>query len=130
MNTLHAVIASAAAPAILTDAQRWFWVAVLACAAAAAIAFFTSHFLAGIKFAFAAAAGAALNFLFGVVIGSFVLTALASFACGLVVAWYILNGRHQLEPSGALAAVNARLQQLEKSAIAAAGAAGLEIHKL
>ena len=134
MNTLHEVLASPAAPALLDDAHRWFWLAVLLCAVAAVLAFFTSHFLAGIKFALAAVAGAAMNFLFGVIIGSFVLSCLASFAAGIVVAWYILNGRHGLEPSAALEAVNARIEALEKSTVpivtSAQGALGAEIHKL
>ena len=122
LPTMHAaiasitpVLASPSAPAVLTDLHRWFYVAVILCVVAAIIAGFTTHFLACIKFALAAAVGTAMNFLFGVVIGSFVLACLASFAGGLVMAWYILNGRHRFEPSVLESELNSRLQALEKT---------------
>lgn len=113
LASLAPVIASPSAPAVLWDIHRWFWVAVILCAVAAVIAFFTTHFLAGIKFSLAAAVGAALNYLFGVVIGSFVLACLAWGGICIVVTWYILNGRHHFEPSAEVAAVNVRLRDLE-----------------
>lgn len=113
LDTIAPIISTASAPAVLVNVHRWFWVAVLACGLAAAIAAFTTHFLAAIKFAFAGIAGGVLNWLYGIVIGSFVLSGLACFACGLVVAWYILNGRHQFEPNSLVKNLNNRLGSLE-----------------
>jgi uncharacterized membrane protein len=107
------ILQSAAAPKVFTDAERWFWILVALCVVACVLAVITTHFLAAIKFGLAACLGALFTWLYGIVIGSFVLACFASFGVGLVVAWYILNGRHQFAPSAATAIVNARLAALE-----------------
>lgn len=110
-------IESSNAPPVLHNVQRWFWTLVVACIVAAIVATFTTHFLAAIKFALAAICGAAFNYLYGVVIGSFVLACFASFAAGLVIAYYILNGRYKFSLSNAEQTVNDRLQAIENKVI-------------
>lgn len=112
-TAIHNAVNSASAPLALVHAHRWFWVLVILCVVASVLAFFTTHFLAGIKFALAAIVGAACNYLFGVLIGSFVLSCFASFGAGLIVAWYILNGRHQFEPNKIVLSLNNRLGEAE-----------------
>ena len=72
---------------------HWLYIASLVCLLAAVIAGFTTHFLAAAKFAFAGVAGAVIGKVFSVILGSFVLATFASFAVGLIIAWYIIEGR-------------------------------------
>jgi hypothetical protein len=107
-------ISSGSAPAILVSGHRWFYLACLVSALAGVLAFYTGHMLAGIKFEFAAVLGAAVNWLFGLVIASYVLSTLVAFALGLVIAWYILNHKHGLELKPVTQSLNDRLSQLEQ----------------
>lgn len=93
MKTIAPVLASPAAPAVLFTAIHWLYLAALLCFLLAGLAVWRAHILAAVKFAFAGAAGLVIGKVFGVVIGSFVLACFASFAVGVVVAWWIVAGR-------------------------------------
>ena len=108
------VLASPEAPPVLWQLHRWLWAAVIACGVAAVLAAVLTHFLAAIKFGLAAVLGAAGNWLFGVVVGSFVLSFFAGVAIGLILGYYVLNGRFHFEASGVEQNLNARMAQLER----------------
>jgi len=94
-NVIHDLLTSADAPQIITNTYKWFYLACVVSFFASALAFYTAHILAGIKLLFAGIGGLVCNYLFGVVIGSFVLSCLVSFALGCILAWYIIKGKSE-----------------------------------
>lgn len=88
---VSSAISSPSAPPILFDAIHKLYICCALSIIASAIAFFTSHILAGIKFAISGVLGIFIGKTFGVIFGSFVFSCFASFAIGVLLSWYIIR---------------------------------------